>query len=222
MTGSPTETPKATLVGSQPSNPADQDGASKRLGRDSDNRPPWDAKSRYPDAFRRAQTIEGIYFATLIGVTMVGLATIILGFADSALKRVGCPDAGIPMARNAAILGLGGLLGGTVYGAKWLYHAVAKGLWHEDRQMWRWLSPLISVGATAGVGAAVCAGLFPAARMSLESNGTGTTLLAVGFAIGYFTDRALAKMKELTDVLFGESRDHEHGARERGDDSHQK
>jgi hypothetical protein len=101
-----------------------------------------------------------------------------------------------------ALLGGAGLLGGTVYGGKWLYHAVAKGLWHEDRKLWRYLSPWISLGATIGISALIEVGFMRSPTENVVQI-TPSKLIGLGFLIGYLADRFLAKMKELTEVLFG-------------------
>ena len=39
---------------------------------------------------------------------------------------------------------LAGTLGGCIFGLKCMYHFVAKRMWHEDRRLWRLLSPPLS------------------------------------------------------------------------------
>lgn len=170
-----------------------------------DGRHLWDPRSRWDDDSRRAQTTEGVFIALLLLTSISFLALVGVGWLRWLLTRVGVPAELGAAADHYSQLAAGGLLGGTVYGGKWLYHAVARGLWHEDRRTWRYLSPLISVGTTIGVGMVIEGGLYRPSGHAIES---APGIVGVGFLIGYFSDRALAKMRELTEVLFGFSEKH--------------
>lgn len=94
-----------------------------------------------------------------------------------------------------------GLLGGTVYGVKYLYRVVAHGYWSVDRRLWRLLSPWLSLSLAFVVGAFIEAGW-----VSLTGVGTTATsakYVAIGFLIGYFSDAAVAKMQEIATAIFG-------------------
>lgn len=171
---------------------------------DTDNRSLFDPKSNYSPEYIRDQCVEARYIFTLLGLSLLALACIGLGFIDRALSWTGVEKEILAQARRYEWLSAGGLLGGTVYAAKWLYHAIAKGLWHEDRRTWRYLSPWISLGTTVGIGALIEAGFFSS---KMEPSGSAA-IVGTGFLIGYLADRFLAKMKELTQVLFGETESH--------------
>lgn len=95
----------------------------------------------------------------------------------------------------------GGLLGGTLYSLKWLYHSVARGIWNLDRRLWRFLTPIISAGLAFAAIVLIRSGLFtPFNRDALES---GTLCFSVGFLVGYFSDTAAAKMAEIAQTMFG-------------------
>ena len=68
--------------------------------------------------------------------SLLFLSVVGLGVMRMWLSSFGLNPETVLYANRYALLAGGGLLGGTVYGGKWLYHAVAKGLWHEDRKLW--------------------------------------------------------------------------------------
>ncbi len=96
---------------------------------------------------------------------------------------------------------LGGMLGGTLFDLKWLYHSVAKGLWHQDRSLWRFFTPHLS-----GALAFSFVLLISSNLIRLFDQGAFTSskaVVAVAFLVGYFSDSAIAKLTELTETLFG-------------------
>ncbi|GEM_PF-513895 len=94
---------------------------------------------------------------------------------------------------------LGGMLGGTLFGIKYLYKVVARGYWHLDRRLWRIFSPFISGGLALAIGTLIDSGMFGLA----VKNPTASTYLSLGFISGYFADNALAKMQEIAETIFG-------------------
>jgi hypothetical protein len=92
------------------------------------------------------------------------------------------------------------LLGGIVFGLKFFYHAVAKGLWHQDRRIWRLMSPYLSMSIGLVVGAMIDASFISTAKPI-----SGAAFVSIGFLAGYFADRAVAKMGEVASVVFGRS-----------------
>jgi hypothetical protein len=169
---------------------------------DTDGRALWKPRSKYEEKYRRQQTREAIYISALLvlSISLIGAAA--LGAVEWVFSwlRPGTPVPG--HLRGCVLLASAGFLGGTVYGAKWLYHAVAKGLWHEDRALWRYLTPWISLGVTVGVGAFIYSNTVGKSG----APASGSSLVGTGFLIGYFSDKALAKMKDVAEVLFGETR----------------
>jgi hypothetical protein len=100
-----------------------------------------------------------------------------------------------------------GLLGGTLYDAKWLYHSVARQLWHLDRRIWRIFTPHISGGLAFVVVSLIASGLLKVFdNHAVDSN---TMVIGMGFLVGYFSDSAIAKLAEIAETLFGTSRSRE-------------
>jgi hypothetical protein len=96
---------------------------------------------------------------------------------------------------------IGGLLGGTLYTMKWLYHSVAKGMWHRDRRLWRLLAPHLSAALAFVFICMVQSGIL----LVFDRNVTRqpSAIVAMAFLVGYFSDTALAKMSEIAMSLFG-------------------
>ncbi len=100
-----------------------------------------------------------------------------------------------------------GMLGGTLYAAKWLYHSVARQLWHLDRRIWRLFTPHISGGLAFVVISLIASGLLKVFdKHAVDSN---AAVIGIGFLVGYFSDSAIAKLAELAETLFGTSRSRE-------------
>lgn len=96
---------------------------------------------------------------------------------------------------------LGGTLGGTLFDLKWLYRSVARGRWHLDRRLWRLLIPHISGGLAFAVVVLVSSGIlriFDTTELS-----RAPVVLGVSILVGYFSDRAVGKLAEIADTLFG-------------------
>ena len=102
---------------------------------------------------------------------------------------------------------LGGTLGGTAYSIKWLYHVVGKGWWHEDRRLWRLLTPHISGAVSFSFIALISSETLPLLTISGTRSLFG--LIGISFLLGYFSDTAVAKLSEIARVLFGTVKDHE-------------
>lgn len=193
-----------TSTGAESSN----SGRRKLYPEDTDNRGLWDAKSRYAPQYVRAQKIEACYMLVVLLLSVLGLILVAANVTDRALLWLGLNDGTVVLARRYEWLSLGGLLGGIVYSSKWLYHAIAKGLWHEDRKVWRYLTPWISLGTTIGIGALFIAGFMKAPVNESTETSSASSYIGLGFLIGYFSDMFLAKMKDVTQVLFGETESH--------------
>jgi len=188
----------------QPSNKAGEHDGDDNLAVDNDGRDFFSPQSRWPEAVRKQQRNEAIYIVVLLLISLLvlsGLGLInVYQSSSECTKLFGLDWPNI--AFKYGLLGAGGLLGGTVYGAKWLYHAVAKGLWHEDRRLWRFMQPWISLGTTVGIWSLIDSGFFKTAAPQ------DVSMLGIGFVVGYLSDQFLAKMKEVTNVLFGSTERH--------------
>ncbi len=96
---------------------------------------------------------------------------------------------------------MGGLLGGTIYATKWLYHVVAKNMWNVDRRLWRLFTPHLSGSLALSFVILLSSGLLVIVdRAELQSK---WVCFAISFLVGYFSDNATAKMAEVAQTLFG-------------------
>lgn len=91
-----------------------------------------------------------------------------------------------------------GMLGGVTFGIKYFYRVVARGYWHYDRRVWRFMSPLIAMTVAFIVGV-----LIDASYISSKGPATGSAFVSIGFLAGYFADEAVGKMYDIANVLFG-------------------
>jgi hypothetical protein len=166
-----------------------------------DNRAPLDWQSKYPREARRQMWIEGSYLAGLL--VSVPLLLIVLWL------EVPKTWLGLSREKYAAVLKygvawLGGLLGGTLFSLKWLYHSIARQIWHVDRRPWRVFTPHISAGLAFAVVALISSGLFRI--FDRGATNARPLVLGVAFLVGYFSDSAIAKLSEIAETLFGASR----------------
>lgn len=98
-------------------------------------------------------------------------------------------------------LAVAGFIGGLVFDLKWLYHAVARGKWHQDRCLWRLIVPFNSAMVSLFTGFLFASGVIP--FLKNESFDEYHTLLGFGFVFGYFSDNILAALQNLAAKLFG-------------------
>jgi hypothetical protein len=99
---------------------------------------------------------------------------------------------------------LGGTLGGTLFDVKWLYHSVARQLWHLDRRLWRLFTPHISGGLAFAMVALIGSGLVRI--FDSRAVNSLSSVVGISFLVGYFSDSAIAKLTEVAETLFGTSR----------------
>lgn len=93
-----------------------------------------------------------------------------------------------------------GLLGGITFGMKYFYRVVARGYWHQDRRMWRIMSPFIAMAIALITGMLIDSSLLVAQKPIIPP-----AIVAIGFLSGYFADEAVGKMYEIASVIFGRS-----------------
>lgn len=165
-----------------------------------DERLRFNWQTRYPAA--EAQQLirrESWYVVTVVIIALLGLFTIWHGYFISVIQEscVGCASGTL---RKYMYLFFSGLLGGSMFGLKYLYKVVARGYWNRDRAIWRYTSPLLSAGLALATGALTDAGIFGFATSSSNSS---SSFVALGFIVGYFADRASGKMQEVAETLFG-------------------
>jgi hypothetical protein len=163
-----------------------------------DGREPLDWRSKYELDARKIIRKETIYLGLLLAAIPFGLLFLWLSFPKNPF--------GIDEKKYATIVKYGiawlcGTLGGTLFAIKWLYHSVARQIWHQDRGLWRLFTPHLSGGSAFAVIVLVSSGMFRIFdRQAINS------LCLIGgmsFLVGYFSDSAMAKLKEIADTLFG-------------------
>lgn len=170
-----------------------------------DNRELGDWRTKYSDPeARRGIRLEAIYLAVLLLLVPVAMLVLWLGYPKNWLRLT---DGKYEILLRYGLAWLAGVLGGTLYDAKWLYHTVARQLWHLDRRIWRLFTPHISGGLAFVVISLVASGLLKIFDShAVESN---AMVVGVGFLVGYFSDSAIAKLAEIAETLFGTSRSKE-------------
>jgi len=154
-------------------------------------------RTKFPPAAQAGIHKEVVYLAVLFAVGLSFLV-IIWWFPSILFDPASSPDL-----RQYALAGLGGMLGGTAFSMKWLYHAVGTLVvseqWHQDRRLWRFLTPPISVLFALAFFALLQSGLL---NIVIEQP-SNAFAFAFGFIVGYFSDSAAAKMKDIAYSLFG-------------------
>lgn len=172
-----------------------------------DHRAPGDWKTKYPEDARTWIRIEVCYLVILFLAALGAVLYILyrlcsfgpaseIAAAGGPSDQQNCPPFLIFLGALAT-----GTLGGCSFGIKWMYHSVAKQIWHEDRRLWRFLTPPLSGVVSLFMVFLVSSGLLQI--FDKEFMRRPIAVLAFGFIVGYFSDKALAKMAELADTLFG-------------------
>lgn len=173
-----------------------------------DGRPKWDWETRWPRAAIRAIRIDAIYMGTVLIGTLVVLVLTWRGTMFEAIAA-GCTSCARHRFDQFAYFFLGGLLGGTLFGVKYLYKVVARGFWNLDRRIWRIFSPFLSAGVALAVGTLIDCGVLGLTAKSSAA----TWYFSIGFVAGYFADSALGKMTEIAEVVFGAPHSRKHPPR---------
>lgn len=160
-------------------------------------------KSRYPKEARDEIRIDAIYVAVVLTLTLLAILLTWRGTVFDFLAQ-DCTTCSRSALDRYAYFYLGGQLGGTLFGVKYLYNVVARGWWNIDRRLWRLFSPFLSAGLALAVGALIDAGVL---GLSLKAS-SEASYFSLGFVAGYFADSALRKMKEIADTIFGSPEKH--------------
>jgi hypothetical protein len=170
-----------------------------------DNRRLLEWKSRYPPEARKEIRVEAFY----LGAILFGTPWLLVGF-HAHLPYMFWRDVSPSSQEAVSRFGLawvGGMLGGTLFAIKWLYHVVARELWNLDRRLWRLFTPHISGGLAFGVIVLVSSGVLKI--FDSRAANSHATIVGLAFLVGYFSDSAVAKLTEIADTLFGTSRSKE-------------
>lgn len=170
-----------------------------------DGRKPFEWLSKYTDPVAiKKQHAEAIYLGILLFLMPLLMMVLWLEFPKYWFH--------LSDQKYAPLLKYGfawaaGTLGGVLFDLKWLYHTVARGLWHLDRRLWRVFTPHISGGLSFFVLALISSG----ALRIFDSKATNSPALIIGlgFLVGYFSDSAIAKLTEVAETLFGTTRSKE-------------
>lgn len=164
-----------------------------------DERDRFNWASRYEDEAWKKIRVESIYVVVVVVLALVGLYFTWHGLAPRLLSY-GCVDCSPIVLKRYLYVFLGGLLGGGLFGLKYLYKVVARGWWNQDRVIWRFASPLLSAGLAFAAGAFFSAGIL---GFSSARDDSSSAFVALGFIVGYFADRASGKMQEIAETMFG-------------------
>ena len=159
-----------------------------------DNRNQGEWLSRYPKEARRKYHFEAIYIITLL--FSVPFLLVLISYNQSIpefLKK--------SYDTKYSIAWLGGGFGGTLFDLKWLYHSVAKNIWNEDRRLWRLITPHISAALSFAFIVVISSHLLNI--FDIEALHKPTTIFGLGFLVGYFSDKAIAKLSEVAETVFG-------------------
>ena len=167
-----------------------------------DGRQRGDWKTRYVDpAARKGIRVEASYVFFIHIACLVSMAVIAIGWPRGWL---GLSDqATWNSVSHWAFAWLGGMLGGSLFAMKWMYHSVAKGLWNQDRRLWRIFTPLLSAGVGLTVVVLSAARVIPVFGADLVSTNTGAVGVAV--LVGYFSDQTISKLADMAEGHLGRS-----------------
>jgi hypothetical protein len=162
-------------------------------------------ESKYPDPKAQKEIkVEAIYLGVLLFGAPLIMVALWLEFPKYLFN--------LSDQKYRAILKYGlaweaGTLGGTLFDIKWMYHCVARQLWHLDRRLWRVFTPHISGGLAFGVTALIASGVIKIFdNKAMDSH---PAVVGLAFLVGYFSDSAIAKLYEVAETLFGTSRSRE-------------
>ncbi|WP_143322948.1 hypothetical protein [Candidimonas nitroreducens] len=167
-------------------------------GDPTDGRQQYQWQTRYTGGTAWRQiSIEAVYTVAVASLSLVLIFVVWRGYIPKWLELTASEA---KVFRIYGFYTAAGLLGGTVFCLKYLYRVVARGYWHEDRRLWRFISPLIAASVAFAIGALIQSKLI---SFAVQSRAPG--IVGTGFLIGYFGDQAVAKLHEIANVLFGTS-----------------
>lgn len=164
----------------------------------SDHRKIGEWESRYPRTAQIQILVETLIILAIFLLIPAFLAAV--AFSEK-IPYVSLTPHQLTTLKQCAFAFSGGLLGGILFDMKWLYHSVAHGIWNQDRFLWRLLTPFISAGLAFSFFIMIRSNIFKI--FDPTSISTPSSIIAVSFLVGYFSDSALAKMYELATTLFG-------------------
>lgn len=171
-----------------------------------DGKKQWECKSCYPLWIRFQIFVEAAYLAFLLIAGFYLLVWLYSGTIPLYTTHLQFDELNDQI-RKLATFPIAGLIGGAMYGLKYLYRVAARGWWHEDRRIWRIFSPLLAASLATMVGILIDGGLLGLSYNQGGANSQHSTLLGVAFVTGYFADSAMAKLQDVANVIFASSID---------------
>ena len=169
-----------------------------------DGKTHWEFKSRYPFWTRVQIFSEAIYLTLLLLVGLCFLFWIYHGAIALPCLPIHFSELNDQLKRMITFP-IAGLIGGAMFGLKYLYRVSARGWWHEDRRIWRLLSPCLSATLATMVGIVIDGGMLGMSYSHSNAGNPYSTLLGIAFITGYFADSALAKLQDVANVVFASS-----------------
>lgn len=98
----------------------------------------------------------------------------------------------------------GGLLGGSLFSAKWLVHTVARGTWNQDRFAWRLATPFLGAGAALAVIALSLSRIVPILDDRLVRDGGGA--VGVAIVVGFVADKTMSRLEGFAKRYLGDKK----------------
>jgi hypothetical protein len=167
-----------------------------------DGRKLWDWETKYETPLphiKREAKILGAYLV-IFGLLTVGCFALANDFS---YVIPGSHEPLLFLRRRDVLVWFVGSVGGTVFAIKWLMHSVAKGLWHQDRFLWRVFVPL-----TGGIYALVVLALMNSGFMGGAPTSAGAPDLmketVIAFLAGYFADGVSGLLTNIANAIFGQ------------------
>jgi len=166
-----------------------------------DDRKLGEWKTRYPSEARAAIRLEAFLVWLFLAISIL----LILAVTTESVGLLALVKSKPWLAVSPFVLAFaGGMLGGTLFTMKWLYHSVAKGLWNRDRRLWRVFTPFLSAGASLAIILLCASGALPFFGPELVKTNIGALGLSIVF--GYFSDRAFSALERLAEDNLGWSK----------------
>ncbi len=208
MSEAPPEQPSnASAAPAAGSKPHSGGFAAFALGKDeyTDERQPFEWKSRYAPEARRGINCEAAFLGFLLAIVVI-LTGFFLGLSGKPMsfpvKWLG-PEVVFSIDFRLLAIFFSGWVGGVTFSVKWLVHSAAHGRWHLDRRYWRVLIP-----GLGGVYACVVLTLFDSGILVGHGQPAAeprpiALAAALAFLVGYFSDGVSGLLSNIANAVFG-------------------
>ncbi len=155
----------------------------------------WEWPTKYEGNAWKYIWLEAGYLAILLIIGITVLVLNYIGLLYHWYSTISCADiaASNTIFMKEMYCAIFGFLGGTVYGIKILYKAVARGNWHRDRVLWRIFTPWVSLILSLVLASIMAESIF-------SKNNYAAVI--IGFFAGYFSESAIGKLYEIAKILF--------------------